>query len=69
LGVPRPLNDVQIIKQRYLKGIKVEATGLQCVGFNMELYESLRQRFADQKKRKAEKEDLRGGKAKLQKTN
>ncbi|KAJ7846627.1 hypothetical protein B0H14DRAFT_3678382 [Mycena olivaceomarginata] len=65
LGVPRPLNDVQIIKQRYPKGIKVEATGLQCVGFNMELYESLRQRFADQKKRKAEKEDLRGGKAKF----
>ncbi|KAJ7842350.1 hypothetical protein B0H14DRAFT_2780844 [Mycena olivaceomarginata] len=55
LGVPRPPNDVQIIKQRYPKGIKVEATGLQCVGFNMELYESLRQRFGDQKKRKAER--------------
>ncbi|KAJ7351262.1 hypothetical protein DFH08DRAFT_1078368 [Mycena albidolilacea] len=70
LGVPRPPNHVQIMKQHYSRGIEVEATGLQCVGFNMELYESLRRRFTNdsRKKRKLEKQDLRGGKAKLQKT-
>ncbi|KAJ7351179.1 hypothetical protein DFH08DRAFT_662249, partial [Mycena albidolilacea] len=46
LGIPPLQNHPHIIKQRYATGkIQVTATGLQCVGFNLELYESLRQRF------------------------
>ncbi|KAF8155185.1 hypothetical protein K438DRAFT_357589 [Mycena galopus ATCC 62051] len=65
LGVPRPHGDADIIRQRYPDGtITVEATGLQCIGFNTELYDSLRQRFAEEGlkgKRKAGSEDLRDG--------
>ncbi|KAJ7795419.1 hypothetical protein B0H14DRAFT_2532347, partial [Mycena olivaceomarginata] len=47
MGVPRPQDHASLMKQRYPGGkIKVTATGLQCVGFSMELYESLRHRFA-----------------------
>ncbi|KAJ7788956.1 hypothetical protein B0H14DRAFT_3892150 [Mycena olivaceomarginata] len=47
MGVPRPQDHASLMKQRYPAGkIKVTATGLQCVGFSMELYESLRHRFA-----------------------
>ncbi|KAJ7036884.1 hypothetical protein C8F04DRAFT_1093743 [Mycena alexandri] len=78
LGVPRPQGHRQIIDEQYPDGIKVEATGLQYVGFNTQLYDSLRKRFADDRakaddvvqsgKRKAGDEDLRqGGKVKSQK--
>ncbi|KAJ6450602.1 hypothetical protein C8R45DRAFT_1042912 [Mycena sanguinolenta] len=71
-----PYNHGQLIKQRYLDGkIKVEATGLKCVGFNIELYDVLRKRLAQERekrekqknkevqkeKRKAGNEDLREG--------
>ncbi|KAJ7111745.1 hypothetical protein C8R44DRAFT_798570 [Mycena epipterygia] len=64
-GVRKPQRCDHIIKQCYPEGvIKVEATGLQCVGFNQQLYNSLRKRFADEcakeGKRKAENE---GGKS------
>jgi hypothetical protein len=40
MGVPQ--DHAFLMKQRYPAGmIKVTATGLQCVGFNMELYELL----------------------------
>ncbi|KAJ7232334.1 hypothetical protein B0H12DRAFT_1145552 [Mycena haematopus] len=61
LGVPRPDDHLGIIKQRYPDGkIKVEVTGLQCVGFKMELYDALRHRFKDDRtKRTAGNSDLR----------
>jgi hypothetical protein len=51
----------QLIKQQYPDGkIKVLATGLQCIGFNTQLYDALRRRFANDPvngaKRKAEDE-------------
>ncbi|KAJ6501005.1 hypothetical protein DFH09DRAFT_1102694 [Mycena vulgaris] len=67
LGLPRPQGYVNIIKQCYPDGnIKVVATGLQCVGFNKQLYDSLRKRFAQdltaQTKRKADDEGNRDAK-------
>ncbi|KAJ6448249.1 hypothetical protein C8R45DRAFT_1134334, partial [Mycena sanguinolenta] len=62
-----PSNHQRIIKQRYPDGrIKVEVTGLQCVGFNTELYDIIRKRFADdqKKKRKANEDLSEGGKKK-----
>ncbi|KAJ7858104.1 hypothetical protein B0H13DRAFT_2573976, partial [Mycena leptocephala] len=63
VGVPRPANHVQILNQQYPDGaIQVEATGLQRVGFNTQLYDSLRRRFTEEcanGKRKAGSEDLR----------
>ncbi|KAJ7732448.1 hypothetical protein B0H16DRAFT_178152 [Mycena metata] len=78
LGLPWPPGHAKIIKERYPDGLRVRATGLQCVGFNNQLYDSLHKRFAHQRamgkvsndsaKRKAEDEDLRqGGKVKFQK--
>ncbi|KAJ7168872.1 hypothetical protein C8R46DRAFT_1092728 [Mycena filopes] len=76
LGVPWPPGHATIMKQRYPDGVRVSATGLQCVGFNMQLYDALRKRFAhernkvnaDGRKRKAEEEDAPlGGKGKSQK--
>ncbi|KAJ6448434.1 hypothetical protein C8R45DRAFT_160537 [Mycena sanguinolenta] len=70
LGVPPPDFHQTIIERRYPDGkIKVEATGLQCVGFNTELYEVLRRRFTDHgtnPKRKAEDigGELKGRKSK-----
>ncbi|KAJ6553144.1 hypothetical protein B0H19DRAFT_158602 [Mycena capillaripes] len=70
LGVPLPpkAERAKIIGQQYPDGlIRVYATGLQCVGFNIQLYDSLRRRFADDSgkgnptKRKASSEDLRSG--------
>ncbi|KAJ7101835.1 hypothetical protein C8R43DRAFT_1047717 [Mycena crocata] len=47
LGVPLPPDHRSIIEKCYPDGkIKVEATGLQCIGFNVQLYDSLRRRFA-----------------------
>ncbi|KAJ7101833.1 hypothetical protein C8R43DRAFT_242275 [Mycena crocata] len=47
LGVPRPSGYQKIVERCYPDGIiKVEATGLQCIGFNIQLYKSLRRRFA-----------------------
>ncbi|KAJ6500987.1 hypothetical protein DFH09DRAFT_1444750 [Mycena vulgaris] len=67
LGLPRPQGYVNIIKQCYPDGnIKIVATGLQCVGFNKQLYDSLRKRFAQdltaQTKRKADDEGNRDAK-------
>ncbi|KAJ6580357.1 hypothetical protein DFH09DRAFT_1360503 [Mycena vulgaris] len=64
LGVPRPQKYIDIIKECYPDGkIKVVATGLQCVGFNHELYDSLRRQFnhdrALEAKRKAEDQGSR----------
>ncbi|KAJ7301274.1 hypothetical protein DFH08DRAFT_827685 [Mycena albidolilacea] len=71
LGVPRPPNHVQIIKQCYPgEEIQVTVTGLQCVGFNTELYNSLRSLPDDLRKiekRKAGPDDLQRGKTKSQK--
>ncbi|KAJ7036459.1 hypothetical protein C8F04DRAFT_1036704 [Mycena alexandri] len=68
LGVPWPPGHAKLIKERYPDGVRVRATGLQCVGFSNQLYESLHKRFAHEramgqtsKKRKAEDEDLRRG--------
>ncbi|KAJ6553121.1 hypothetical protein B0H19DRAFT_1155695 [Mycena capillaripes] len=68
LGAPLPPNRAEIIQQQYPDGsIRVYATGLQCVGFNTQLYDSLRRRFAEDcakenpAKRKAGSEDLRSG--------
>ncbi|KAJ7235396.1 hypothetical protein C8J57DRAFT_1572224 [Mycena rebaudengoi] len=61
VGVPTPPGSMQLIKQMFPDGIiKVVATGLQSVGFNEYLYDSLRRRFAE--KRAAEerpKEDAK----------
>ncbi|KAJ7709105.1 hypothetical protein B0H14DRAFT_2415211 [Mycena olivaceomarginata] len=57
---PRPQDHASLMKQRYPAGkIKVTATGLQCVGFSMELYESLRHRFAISQRRRRGKRGLR----------
>ncbi|KAJ7165762.1 hypothetical protein C8R46DRAFT_1096184 [Mycena filopes] len=84
LGGRKLANDLgdAIIKERYPDGkIKVVATAFQCIGFNTQLYNSLRKRFlADRAtgssvaiksgKRKAAREELRGGgKAKVQRRN
>ncbi|KAJ7182505.1 hypothetical protein C8R43DRAFT_1228909 [Mycena crocata] len=51
LGVPWPAGYIKIIKECYPDGIiKVEAVGLQCIGFNVQLYDSLRRRFAKDRK-------------------
>ncbi|KAJ7486400.1 hypothetical protein B0H11DRAFT_1913681 [Mycena galericulata] len=69
LGVPRPTGHAQIIKQCFPDGvIKVEATGLQCVGFNHQLYDSLRRMFAKHGKREAE-DDGRDTSSKSRKLN
>ncbi|KAJ7101847.1 hypothetical protein C8R43DRAFT_242434 [Mycena crocata] len=59
LGVPRPKDQQKIVAKCYPdRVIKVEATGLQRVGFNDQLYSSLCQRFATVLgKRKAEKDE------------
>ncbi|KAJ7500220.1 hypothetical protein B0H11DRAFT_1996685 [Mycena galericulata] len=55
LGIPWPTGHVKIIKQCFPDGVvRVEATGLQCVGFNHQLYDSLRRMFAKHGKREAE---------------
>ncbi|KAJ6450615.1 hypothetical protein C8R45DRAFT_1083874 [Mycena sanguinolenta] len=70
VGIPPPDFHQTIIERRYPDGkIKVGATGLQCVGFNTELYEVLRRRFTDHgtnPKRKAEDGggELKGRKSK-----
>ncbi|KAJ7082404.1 hypothetical protein B0H15DRAFT_441058 [Mycena belliarum] len=63
LGIPRPKNFLNIIKQCYPDGrIRVVATGLHCVGFNQALYDSLRKRFAtDNKTEGKRKADDDGG--------
>ncbi|KAJ7444784.1 hypothetical protein B0H11DRAFT_437133 [Mycena galericulata] len=64
LGIPRPSNYKEIIRKHFPDGnITIEAVGLRCVGFNHQLYESLRQRFEAldaKKKRKAEKQNEKG---------
>ncbi|KAJ7265549.1 hypothetical protein C8J57DRAFT_1718230 [Mycena rebaudengoi] len=48
VGIPTPPEVQPIIKYMFPDGIiKVVATGLQCVGFNQQLYDSLRRRFAE----------------------
>lgn len=58
------------MKQQYPEGkIKVEAIGLQRVGFNRQLYDSLRRRFTDharEGKRKGENESSRDDKGSKQ---
>ncbi|KAJ6447601.1 hypothetical protein C8R45DRAFT_1136777 [Mycena sanguinolenta] len=63
LGVPLPQHHGQLIEERYPHGkIQVEATGLQCVGFNKELYDIMRKRYSSKRKRKASGgEDLKNG--------
>ncbi|KAJ6576995.1 hypothetical protein DFH09DRAFT_1276372 [Mycena vulgaris] len=66
-GLPRLSGSAQIIEQCYRDGkLKVVATGLQYIGFNHELYDSLRRRFADARemegKRKPEDEGDRENK-------
>ncbi|KAJ7667191.1 hypothetical protein B0H17DRAFT_1142883 [Mycena rosella] len=71
-GVPLPQGFKKLIEQCYPDGkIRVVATGLQCVGFNVALYDSLRRRFADDQasgKRKAEEVGLKNSGSKRHKT-
>ncbi|KAK7053520.1 hypothetical protein R3P38DRAFT_1460249 [Favolaschia claudopus] len=56
LGVPHPQHTKQIIERCWPDGrVKVIATGLEYVGFNMPLYNSLRERFVQEQKGKAKK--------------
>ncbi|KAJ6450609.1 hypothetical protein C8R45DRAFT_883515 [Mycena sanguinolenta] len=70
LGLLLPENHREVIEERYPDGkIKMDVTGLQCIGFNTELYDAMRKRYANgrkDQKRKAGDEDIKDGETKKQ---
>ncbi|KAJ7609958.1 hypothetical protein FB45DRAFT_1122665 [Roridomyces roridus] len=71
LGVPWPQQHAHLLRARFPNGkILVEATGLQFMGFNQRLYDTLKVKFASSvRKRKAEDEREKEGTLKLRKVN